>query len=305
MSRIHDALRRAEQERATKAASTDIVEVGPGPNAPASSLLDLPDPSHTVPRVPPSKTERPLTFDVVAAKCAHPQWDIDPLMTVFGAGEDGSEGAERFRTLRSRLHQISATHSLRRVLVSSSVPAEGKSFIASNLAQSIAYQQESRVLLIDADLRASRLHLALGAPKSPGLTNCLRGETDAFSVIQIAAQKNFAFVPAGDLVSDPSELILGGQMKKFLDRVTPAFDWVILDSPPALAVHDASLLADLCDGVLFVIKAGGADFESAIKASSEFQSKNLLGVVLNQVEPADMYTSYSYYQYGGEKPKSN
>ena len=86
-------------------------------------------------------------------------------------------------------------------------------------------------------------------------------------------------------------------MTEFLDRVTPAFDWVILDSPPALAVHDPSRLADLCDGVLFVVRASVTTQESAKKALSEFQRSSVLGVVLNRVEKDEMQGSY-YGYYG-------
>jgi len=81
-------------------------------------------------------------------------------------------------------------------------------------------------------------------------------------------------------------------MKKLLDLVTPVFNWVILDSPPTLAVHDASLLADLCDGVVFVVKAGKTNHQDAVKASLEFRQKNLLGVVLNRAEKGDLYGDY-------------
>ena len=85
-------------------------------------------------------------------------------------------------------------------------------------------------------------------------------------------------------------------MKHLLERVTPVFDWLIIDSPPAMPVHDASILADLCDGVLFVVRAGSTNFEIAEKASSEFRDKNLLGVVLNRVEKSESYGGY-YYNY--------
>jgi capsular exopolysaccharide synthesis family protein len=148
------------------------------------------------------------------------------------------------------------------------------------------------VLLIDADLRVSRLHQALGAPGTPGLTEYLRGEVDEFAVIQKGGDDDLCLIPGGAEVTNPSELLLGDRMKKFLDLVTPVFDWVILDSPPALAVHDASSLADLCDGVLFVVKAGKTNHEVAEKASSEFLKKNLLGVVLNGVDKHSCYGDY-------------
>jgi Mrp family chromosome partitioning ATPase len=96
-------------------------------------------------------------------------------------------------------------------------------------------------------------------------------------------------------------LLSGDRMKKLLDLVTPVFDWVILDSPPSLAIHDASILADLCDGVLFVVRAGETNHEVAEKTASEFRSKNLLGVVLNRVELAGGYGDYYYGSLGEEE----
>jgi capsular exopolysaccharide synthesis family protein len=217
-------------------------------------------------------------------------------MSVF-EGVDGKKvGAEPFRTLRSRLYQVAGMRKLKRILVTSSVPAEGKTFVAANLAQSIIRQPERRVLLIDADLRASRLHLALGAPATPGLTDYLRGEADERAIIQRGAEENLCFIPGGSEVPNPGELLLGEKMIRLLDMVTPAFDFVILDSPPATLVHDPSLLADLCDGVLFVVRAGETNFELAERAVAEFREKNLLGVVLNGVEEQEAYGQYySHY----------
>jgi len=213
-------------------------------------------------------------------------------VNVFLGADNGRIGGERFRTLRSRLYQIAGTRPLKRVLVTSSVPAEGKTTVAANLAHSIMRQTDRRVLLIDADLRVSRMHQLFGAQRSPGLTDYLRGEADECAVIQNGSEGNLCLLPGGTEVSNPSELLLGDRMKKLLDLVTPVFDWIILDSPPALAVHDASSLADLCDGVLFVVKAGETDYQLAEKASSEFLRKNLLGVVLNGVEKDASYGGY-------------
>ena len=194
------------------------------------------------------------------------------------------------------MYQIASTQPLKKILVTSSIPSEGKTFVTANLASSIVRQNERRVLLIDGDLRASRLHLALGAPLTPGLTDYLRGECDEFEVIQKGFDNNLFFIPGGNIVSNPSELLMGDRIKRLLDFAAPLFDWIIIDSPPALPVHDASMLADLCDGVLFVVRAGQTDYQMAEKASSEFLNKNLLGVVLNCVEKGDGYGSY-YYGY--------
>jgi capsular exopolysaccharide synthesis family protein len=181
-------------------------------------------------------------------------------------------------------------------LVTSSVPAEGKTFVAANLAQSIIRQADRRVLLIDADLRASKLHLSVGAPPTPGLSDYLCGKVDEFAIVQTGPAQNLCFIPGGGEVSNPSELLLGEKMSGLLSRVTPLFDFVILDSPPATPVHDASLLADLCDGVLFIVRAGKTNFELAQKAVAEFKEKRVLGVVLNGADEKSAYSQY-YYPY--------
>src|ERR1700690_3055616 len=224
-----------------------------------------------------------LGYDEILKKCNRTEWKIDPRYSVFVNEANDRSGAERFRTLRSKLYQIAATRPLKRILVTSSVPAEGKTFIASNLAQAIIRQENRKVLLIDGDLRASRLHLTLGASETPGLSDYLRGDADEFKVIQAGKESNLCFIAGGTEVANPSELLHSEAMQTLLDRLTPLFDWVIIDAPPAIAVHDASILADMCDGVLFIVRAGETDFELAQKASGEFAEKNLLGVILNRV----------------------
>ena len=297
MSRIHEALKKAAQERSSRLSSgtsPEFVDVSTDVSRTTVPAEDRASP--LLADLPAKRDSSFLGFEELVKKCTRPQWQPDPRINVFHGAKSGQIGAESFRTLRSRLYQIAGTRQLKRVLVTSSVPQEGKTFVAANLAQSIARQDHSRVLLIDADLRLSRLHQVLGAPATPGLADYLRGQADEFAVIQRGLETNLCFIPGGSSVANPSELLLGARMKQLLELVTPVFDWLVLDSPPALPVHDASLLADLCDGVLFVVRAGETDFEVAGKASSEFRNKNLLGVVLNRVEQNESYGGY-YYGY--------
>ncbi len=300
MSRIHEALKRAAKERSERSSGSDNHE-----------LIDIleekpPAPASTTTRVDKKdvgvKEQAPVAhtdYDRLVAKCRKVQWDTQQRYSVFANETLNHVGAEKFRTLRSRLYQIAAAQPIKRILLTSSVPEEGKTFIAANLALSIIRQPERRVLLIDADLRASRLHVVLGAPNDAGLSDYLQSAIEETSVIQVAKEGNFCFIPGGSQVSNPSELLHSDRMKALLDKLTPMFDWIILDSPPAIAVHDASILADMCDGVLFVVKAGQTDFELAERASSEFRDKNLLGVVLNRVEKNESYGDY-YYGYSAE-----
>jgi protein-tyrosine kinase len=299
MSRIHEALKKAAQER--------IAQRG---DRPGTDLVDLATDNVVVPGYVAERVDGKLrpaiatpedvqraNFESFAKRCARPAWKTEHTPTIF-AGDDRSI-VERFRTLRSRLYQIAAAQPLRSLLITSSLPMEGKTFIATNLAQSFIRQTDRRVLLIDADLRASRLHLSLGAPDKPGLADYLDGDADEFQVTQVGPEGNLCLIPGGKPTADPSGLLHSARMKQFVEKMSQVFDWVIIDSPPAVAVHDASVLADMCDGVLFVVRAGATDFEIAEKASAEFREKNLLGVVLNQVAKHSSYGQY-YYGYGQE-----
>lgn len=303
MSRIHEALKKAAQDRAAQtptAVTADLVdgaaeinrhiEPAEDPIRAERLRLEVPDPRF--------KDERVLNYEELVKRCSHPKWTLDARNSVFVGADSDRVGAERFRTLRSRLYQIAGAQQLKKLLITSSIPAEGKTFVAANLAQSIVRQPDRRVLLIDADLRASRLHQTLGAPSGPGLSDYLRGEVDEYAIIQNGLEGNLCFIPGGQQTANPSELLLRDRMKTLLDRMAEIFDWIIIDSPPALPVHDASMLADQCDGVLFVVRAGSTDSEIAQRVAGEFRDKNLLGVVLNRVDSADTYSSYYYY--GGD-----
>ncbi len=304
MSRIHDALKKAEQER-TPSQITEIVAppmetqtAAPAWSADTPAVGSMETPVGALPIA--SATPGYLRFDDLRTRSSHAEWQLDPNMNVFFNPGLSVHGAEQFRTLRSRLYQLRGNQPIKSVLVTSSVPGEGKTFVAANLAQAIVRQPDRRALIIDADLRCARVHTLLGAPSSPGLTDYLRGDADELSIIQYSQQDDLCFIPGGSEAANPSELLSNGAFKKLLDRVSPVFDWVILDSPPCLPVADASILAELCDGVLLVVKAGSTPSSVAERARQELQAHNLVGVVLNAVDEAGMYGSYYYRAYGTE-----
>jgi protein-tyrosine kinase len=311
MSRIHEALKKATQERAAMPAAEDGAR-------PPEAVPAAPDWSSSAPAVLPdlatgagSLAARPsgyLRFDDLRARCAHPDWQLDPNVNVFFNKQLSPHASEQFRTLRTRLDQLRSSHSLRTILVTSALAAEGKTFVTSNLAQAIVHHSDRRVLIIDADLRCARLHLPLGAPAGPGLSNYLRGQADEMAIIQHGQEGNLCFIPGGDEVTNPSELLSNGRLKKLLDHVTPVFDWVILDSPPCVPVADASILAALCDGVLLVVRAGSTPTHVAQRACQELQGRNVVGVVLNAIDESNLNSSHYYqadgYGYGYGKTSS-
>jgi protein-tyrosine kinase len=305
MSRIHEALKKAASERAANLESqSGVEEVELAGESLVEGALEAPLTREARRNMLGLGEAATPTWEKVVGKWKKTDWKVDPRFSVFADEGLFRHGAEKFRTLRSRLYQIAAVRQLKRILITSSVPEEGKTFISSNLAQSFARQENKRVLLIDADLRASRLHLAMGAPGTPGVADYLRGDADESQIIQVGDKGNLCFIPGGSSVSNPSELLHSEKMKALLDRLTPMFDWIIIDSPPAIAVHDASILADMCDGVLFVIRAGSTDFEVAQKAAGEFRAEDILGVVLNRVDKNEAYGDYYYGYASGDSAEA-
>jgi capsular exopolysaccharide synthesis family protein len=213
-------------------------------------------------------------------------------------GNDGVRGTEQYRTLRSRLYHLREKTNLKSILVTSALPQEGKSFTASNLAQVLVRQHGRRVLLIDADLRGPRLHQMLGTAPGPGLSEYLRGQIDEFSIMQRGPLTDLFFIPSGVHIENPAELVGNGRLKLLLQRVSPLFDWIVVDSPPAVPVSDASVLATACDGVLMVVRANVTPSDVARKARMEFPDQSLIGVVLNGADNhAAPYSGYYYDVY--------
>jgi protein-tyrosine kinase len=203
---------------------------------------------------------------------------------LFFRDHEPEHGMEEFRALRSRLSQLQARAPLKCLLVASAMPGEGRSFVAASLAQALALQPEFRVLLIDADLRNPQLHLSLGTSPSPGFSEFLLQEADEFAIMQKGDAENLFFIPAGRSVTGPTELVANGRLKALIDRIEPLFDWIIIDSPAALPVFDASLLANYCDGVLLVVRSHSTPFDLVRKARERFREESLVGVVLNVIE---------------------
>jgi len=282
MSRIHEALKKAEEQRL--AAQTGLPGPIPGEEVAPSSM-------------PPSFTAA-FTFDMLLSRCAPGHWTPDPKTMLFFNSEEQVHGAEEFRTLRSRLYQIREKQPLKKLLVTSSLPKEGKSFVAANLAQVLGRQQGQRVLLMDGDLRAPRLHTVLGALAAPGLAEYLAGEADEIGIVQRGPMENLFFVSSGRSMPNPAELVSNGRLKFLLNRVEPLFDWIVIDTPPAVPVSDASLLAHFCDGVLMVVRSNATPFDIARKAREEFHDHRVVGVVLNGMAASSPYSRYYYGAYG-------
>ena len=278
MSRIYDALTRTEDARGRSVLRALRDNIAPGPTTCA--------PDMRYPGAPPIN-DAYESFEQVNSLFRRAEWHISRKGNIGATGEAPAL-FEEFRRLRSRLFRIRNQQTLKRVLVTSAVPAEGKSFIACNLAQVIARQVKRRVLPIDADLHRSSLHTIFNTFREPGLTDHLQGAADEFSIVQSGSVDELYFIPAGGAVSDGAELLANGRFSKLLELLEPYFDWVIIDSPPVLPVSDTAVMASAVHGVLLVVRAGETPLDAIVRSRNELPSEVPTGVVLNRVDPREV-----------------
>jgi capsular exopolysaccharide synthesis family protein len=197
---------------------------------------------------------------------------------------------------------------LKRLLVTSSDPQEGKTTVATNLAITMA-QSGSRTLLIDTDMRRPRIHRAFGLPNDAGMSNLIVGQMRPDEVIKETVVPNLYVLPCGPIPPNPAELVHTQRFKQLLVELDGKFDRIILDSPPVAAVTDALILSDEVDGVVLVVKAGRTMREVVLRTKQSLDDVNarIFGVVMNDVDLERRgYGYYYYYQrygyYYGEKP---
>ena len=291
MSRIHEALKKAEQERAMSQPGSRVettpaaVEVAEAATAAVPALSSVSSMSFNV--------------DSALSQVRQTHWAPDTNCMLFFNSEEHGTGMEEFRTLRSRLYQAREKQQLSRILVTSALPKEGKSFTSANLAQVLARQHGRRVLLVDGDLRNPQLHQLLGTDPGPGLFEYLRSEYDEFSIIQRGPMENLYFIPAGHYSANPAELLANGRLRNLLNRLQPMFDWIVVDSAPSVPVSDAVLMASDCDGVLLVVRSNSTPTDAARRVRRDFAERNMIGVVLNGITPElAPYMQYYYAAYG-------
>ncbi|WP_419805740.1 CpsD/CapB family tyrosine-protein kinase [Terriglobus sp.] len=214
---------------------------------------------------------------------------------------------EQIRVLRSRLHELRLDRPLKTVIVTSGLPGEGKSFVASNLALGFSRFRNQRVLLIDADMRRGRLNSILGAPQEPGLTDYLSNQATLEQVLQQMdlpesgplnrSLASLSFIASGPDADNAADLSGNGRFEILLKSVYDYFDWIIVDSSPVTLVADGVNLARACDGVVLVTRAGVTRYEIAQRAQQELKAAKIVGVVLNAIQDAPQ--SGGYYGYDG------
>ena len=210
---------------------------------------------------------------------------------------------ESIRSIRTNVLFSSADEGSRLVVVTSSAPGEGKTAVSTNLSLALA-QAGHRVLLIDGDMRKPRVHEVFAQPLTPGLSNLLVGDKQISDTIRESLQQGLWLMPAGTFPPNPAELLGSRKFRDLTAYLQQHFDWVIVDTPPVMAVTDASIAANLAHGVLFVVGAEMTSKRVAQRAVEqlEMSQARFLGAVLNRVDlehNAYYYSRYYRPEYGG------
>ncbi len=216
--------------------------------------------------------------------------------------------SEAYRSLRTSLMYSTAGEQIKSILVSSPGPGEGKTTTIANLAITYA-NLGKKTLLLDTDLRRPVIHRVFNVNRDPGITHYLSGATDDFnSLVKKTEIKNLYVVPAGVIPPNPSELLGSERMRKLVAMLEENWDMVLFDSPPLVAVTDATMVSKEIDRIVMVVKSGGTDkgaFNRTLLALQNVEAP-LGGVVMNAVTSKNSYGSYYYYYqyyhyYGDQK----
>jgi len=323
MSRIYEALQKAESERKLERREPEPrvpenLSAAMGAAAAAAAVAEneeraaepiFTEPTFAEPRFAERYREpsapRASGDSLDLSKVVMRPWS--PSLAQLPALLERGPAVEQFRSLRSRIFELRDISPLKTILVSSGLPQEGKSFVSTNLALNLARHKNSKVLLIDGDMRRYTLHQILGCESHPGLADYLAGKASAVEVmqrpepLQVTAAgptpilPNLTFIAGGNGGDKAADLSGSPRFGELVRLAAPYFDWIIVDSSPVLPVSDAVNLARSCDGVLLVARGGVTKFPVAQRAQAELKASNILGFVLNAVHDTPEVGSYYGY----------
>ena len=216
-----------------------------------------------------------------------------------------SSVSEAFKALRTRIQYSKIEEKpLKVILVTSTIPSEGKTIVSTNLAGSFA-QAGNKTLLLDCDLRKPRVHNVMQSDRYPGLSDKLFKNVTMEEIIRPTKLTNMSYITSGTIPPNPSELLGSQQMIEFINEVRGLFDIVIIDSPPFVSVTDSEILFNITDGTILVSRANVTPIDAFIKTYRrlfKLNRRNLLGSVLNDFAFKSSYGYYYNYYYYYSKP---
>jgi len=290
MSRIDQALRNWENAKDAVPAASSVSDT-----AVAASLADYPAESTQVlredPPAPPVVEPRPSTIT-----SARPR-DNAYLTARLVTGSSSSVSLEQYRRVAAVLHEAQVHGNLKTVMVTSTLPGEGKSLTVANLAHTLSGSYGRRVLVIDADLRAPNLHRIFRLRNSAGLSEALSDARQALPFVEVA--EGLSVLTAGCPGAAPLAGLISDRMGDIIRECASTFDWVLIDTPPVGLLPDAQVLARFAGAVVFVIAAGSTPRGAVERAVSELGADSIIGTVLNRVEDHRIPEANYYDDYCG------
>jgi capsular exopolysaccharide synthesis family protein len=294
MNRIHEAIGKAAQERRQLewSGTTSIEEILSTSYEIAGGVAGY------------VESKRALRGDIAGAldlsRYGREPWKPDEKKMLFASDAADAQAREQFRLIRTKLYQLREQRRIGVIAIVSALQGEGKTFVAANLAHALTLHGEKRVLLVDADLRRGSLAEVLGARGNPGLSEMLRDGLPLEAAVQKGLNGALYLLPSGRRVQEPGELICSSRMEELLHNSRPAFDWIVIDTPPVTQFADAGDIASLCDGVLMVFSCGVTPLHLARRAIQEMSIHVILGAILNRKEyTAGMSKYFAHYENEG------
>jgi len=291
MSYIFEALQRAEAERSG----------GSLPNN-ADSVADLLqkveeeiEGKQSVSGLPSTKLESADAEAYASAKVLSLALAANARLVCLT--DQGSLAAEKFRVLGLKLRHLREQRKLKRIVITSSLPEEGKSLIAANLALNQSRSKVLKTVLIDGDLRRPELAGRFGFNRNlSGLSEVLRGERPLSEVVYKLEGSGLRFIPAGVTPENPIELMQSDRLRQSLEQLETLFDWIIIDTPPVLPLADTPLWMKLADGVLLVTREGVCEKKQLERTVELIDRSTMLGVLINSCDNNEQ--NYYYSRYG-------
>ncbi len=312
MSKVFEALQRLERESGklppgVLPAGQQVFQNGAA--NPISTVADsasvLPTPAETPAAASPltaDKIQPAFEFrNIPAANVT-----LTPDSRIVYYLQPDSPGADRFRLLRMRLWPLWEAAKLKTLLVTSALAHDGKSTVVLNLATALAEQGQRSVLVVEGDLYHPSLSARLGIPSQAGLAECLEGARNPLSLLRRLEPLGWYFLAAGKAQGNPTELLQTPMLSNIFESLRARFDWIIIDTPPAIPLTDTLSLRQYADAGLLVVRADRTPRDAVEAAIGRVGMQNLLGIVLNASEALDrLYSDYSKSYGAGSKRKTN
>lgn len=310
MSLIFDALQRSEEERtgadlSRLPAATELLQRFEKQTLQEWEAAVHPTPVSIAGQDPLSVVEAGRNDKHLELITRFPSLPVSPLPhnQLVSFEDNESLVAEKFRFLGVRLRHLRRERPLQKVLITSTIPHEGKSMVSANLACILARKAEQRTLLVEGDLRRPALAQMFGLGKLPGICEWLQGRQNQITDIYHLEGPNIWMLPAGNIAGNALEFLQSARLPLLMEQLSALFDWVIIDSPPVLPLADTSVWSRLADGILLVTRQGTTTKKQLQKGLEVIDQKKVIGALLNCSHSAAHSENY-YYSSPADTPSA-